>query len=106
MNIDKGPCDRMNSLSTIQEGHLSVRLDPDLVPTVRGNDRESCNVESELHRLREFTLFIVSRLRTKMQGVQIGAAYDNGTRRQQVCTRNARGIVGQSQRKVVHLHRD
>lgn len=84
----------MNSLSTIQEGHLSVRLDPDLVPTVRGNDRESCNVESELHRLREFTLFIVSRRRTKQHGVQIGAAYNNCTRRQEVCTRNARGIVG------------
>jgi hypothetical protein len=94
----------MNSLSTIQEGHLSVRLDPDLIPTVRGNDRECCNVESELHRLREFTLLIVSRLHMEQQRLQIGAAYNDGTRRQQICAGNARGIIGQSQRKVVHLH--
>lgn len=95
--------DQTNSLSTVQERHLSVCLDPDLVPTVRGDDRESRNVESELHRLREFTLFIVSRLHMVQQRVQIETTHNNGTRRQQVCARNARGIVGQSQRKVVHL---
>lgn len=43
----------LDDVTSIQERHLSIRLDPDLVSSMRGNDIEGGDVQSELARLCE-----------------------------------------------------
>lgn len=49
---------RLYHISTIKEGHFPVRLDPDLVARVGGDDVESRYMEAELSCSREFTYFL------------------------------------------------
>jgi hypothetical protein len=41
-------------MSTVQERHLAIRLDPHFVPRVLREDRERSDVESEFQRFGEF----------------------------------------------------
>jgi len=50
-----GPATNMglDDVATVEEGHGTVLLDPDLVAGVLGDDGEGCDVQTELARLGE-----------------------------------------------------
>ena len=45
----------LNNVTTVQEGHLAVGLDPDLVPSVRRNHVQRGDVHPELSSLCELS---------------------------------------------------
>lgn len=45
---------RLHDMTTIQEWHFAVRLHPDLVSCMFGEDRESSDMEAKLASLCEF----------------------------------------------------
>jgi hypothetical protein len=64
----------LDNVTTVQEGHLSVGLDPNLCASMRGNNVQSGNVEAELASLGQLADAV-----TKTQ--QVVSGYRGG----QVC---------------------
>ena len=49
---------RLDDVSSVQEGHFAVRLDPDLVPGVRRNNVQRRDVHSEFSSLGELSALL------------------------------------------------
>lgn len=72
---------RLEHISAVQERHLAILLDPDLVPGVRGDYGQGGDVKSEFARLGELS--------------------EADAEREEVVARNRRGEVGKRFADVV-----
>ena len=72
---------RLEHIAAVEKRHLAILLDPHLVPRVRRNDAQRCDVEAELAGFCEFS-------EADAQG-------------EQVVARDARGEVGEGFADVV-----